>query len=263
VQQKQHQNPDFPFAEEAAENAGTYLGETMNCHQAKNAMVIAVYATLKEEEENALKEHISRCRKCAQRWEQTAHLRKKADKTASFPVPDSDQSWAVIAERLSKSRRLPVRRPSWKWAPAAAVLLLVFAAGFFLGRRMFFVQPGALMQTPSDLSAASLESYADNLQPVLVDFLNRNGVQNPESMRQLERRIVSDLLDRTRLLKSLIPEGGSPLLKELFQDLEFILTAMDNLESGDSDTARHLVGLIREKEVSFRLHQLIRTQTTL
>jgi hypothetical protein len=226
-------------------------------------MVIAVYATLKKGEEYALKEHVSRCRKCAQRWERTAHLRKKADKTASFPVPDPDRSWTVIAERLSKSRRLPIRRLSWRWAPAAAVLLLVFAAGFFLGRRMFFVQPGPPMQTSIDLSAGSLESYADYLQPVLVDFLNRNGIQNPESMKQLERRIVSDLLDRTRLLKSLIPEDGSPLLKDLFQDLEFILTAMDNLEAGDSDTARHLVGLIRDKEVSFRLRQLIRTQTTL
>jgi hypothetical protein len=119
------------------------------------------------------------------------------------------------------------------------------------------------VQTPLDFSAGSLESYADYLQPVLVDFLNRNGVENPESMRQLEQHIVSDLLVRTRLLKSLIPEDESPLLKDLFQDLEFILTAMDNLEAGDSDTARHLVGLIRDKEVSFRLRQLIRTQTTL
>jgi hypothetical protein len=235
----------------------------MNCHQAKKAIIVAVYATLKEEEETALKDHISRCRKCTRRWEQTVHLRKKTDKTASFPVPDPDRLWTVISERLSKRRRLPVRGRNWRWAPAAAILLLVFAAGFFFGRRMFFVQPKALTQSPLDLSAASLESYADYLQPVLVDFLNRNGMRNPESMIRLEQRIISDLLDRTRLLKSLIPENGSPALQELFQDLEFILTAMDNLEGGDSDTTRHLVGLIRDKEVSFRLRQLISTQSTL
>lgn len=235
----------------------------MNCRKAKNAMIVAVFGTLKEEEENALKAHISRCRKCAGRWERTAYLRERTGRTPALPVPDPDRFWAVISERLSKRRRLPVRRRHWQWVPATAVLLLVFAAGFFFGRRMFFAPPTALIQSPLELSAASLESYADNLQPVLVDFLNRNGVRNPESMRQLERRIVSDLLDRTRLLKSLIQENGSPVLQELFQDLEFILTAMDNLEAGDRDTARHLVGLIRDKEVSFRLRQLIRTQSTL
>lgn len=235
----------------------------MNCRQAKNAVIVAVFGTLKEGEKTALKEHISRCTKCSKRWEQTVHLRKRTDQIPAFPVPDPDRSWAVITERLSKGRRLPVRGRNWQWAPAAAVLLLVFAAGFFFGRRMFFVQPTAFSQSPLDLSEASLESYADYLQPVLVNFLNRDSARDPESVRQLERRIVSDLLDRTRLLKSLIPEDGSPVLQELFQDLEFILTAMDNLEAGDWDTARHLAGLIRDKEVSFRLRQLIRTQSTL
>jgi len=82
-------------------------------------------------------------------------------------------------------------------------------------------------------------------------------------VRGLEQRIVSDLLDRTRLFKSLIPQDASPALRELLQDLELILTAIDNLEPGDRDTARHLVGLIREKDVSLRLQQLIRTQSTL
>jgi hypothetical protein len=236
----------------------------MNCRQAKNAMIVAVFGTLKEEEENALKAHISRCRKCARRWERTVHLRKRTGRIPVFPVPDPDRSWAVISERLSKRRRLPARKRQWQWVPAVAVLLLVFAAGLFIGRRAFLAPPAASIQPPPlELSAASLESYADNLQPVLVDFLNRNGVRNPESMRRLEHRIISDLLERTRLLKSLIQENGSPVLQELFQDLEFVLTAMDNLEAGDSDTARHLVGLIRDKEVSFRLRQLIRTQSTL
>ncbi len=226
-------------------------------------MIVAVFGTLKEEEGTALKEHVSRCRKCARRWEKTRGLQKKTDTIPSFPDPDPDRSWTVIFDYLSKRRRLPTRKRTWMWAPAAAALLIVFAAGFFFGRRLFMVSPAALTQASLDLSEASFESYANYLQPVLVDFLNRNGVRNPESVRGLEQRIVSDLLDRTRLFKSLIPEDGSPALRELLQDLEFILTAMDNLEPGDRDTARHLVGLIRGKEVSLRLQQLIRTQSTL
>ncbi len=226
-------------------------------------MIVAVFGTLKEEDKTALKEHVSRCRKCAQCWEQTRDLRKQTDRIPSFPLPDPDRSWTVICDHLSKRRRLPGRRQNWLWAPAAAALLVVFIAGFFFGRRLFLAPSAALMQSTPDLSEVSFQSYADFLQPVLVDFLNRDGVRNPESVRGLEQRIVSDLLDRTRLLKSLIPEDGSPPLRELLQDLELILTAMDNLEPGDRDTARHLVGLIREKDVSLRLQRLIRTQSTL
>jgi hypothetical protein len=235
----------------------------MNCKQSERAMIVSVFGTPREEERTALKEHLSRCRKCARRWEQTRDLRKKTDRIPSFSPPDPDRSWTVISHHLSQRRRLPYRRRNWMWAPAAAALLIVFVAGFFFGRRLFLVPPAALTQASLDLSEVSFESYADYLQPVLVDFLNRNGVQNPESVRGLEQRIVSDLLDRTRLFKSLIPEDGSPALGELLQDLELILTAIDNLEPGDRDTARHLAGLIREKDVSLRLQQLIRTQFTL
>ena len=226
-------------------------------------MIVAVFGTLKEEERMALKEHVSRCRKCARRWERTRDLREQTDRIPYFPLPDPDLSWSLISHHLTKRRRLPDRRRNWRWAPAAAVLLIVFVAGFFFGRRLLLVPPAAMTQATLDLSEASFESYADYLQPVLVDFLNRNGVRNPESVRGLEQRIVSDLLDRTRLFKSLMPENGSPALRELLQDLELILTAMDNLNPGDRDTARHLVGLIREKEISLRLQRLIMTQSTL
>lgn len=226
-------------------------------------MIVAVFGTLKEEERTALKEHVSLCRKCARRWERTRDLREQTDPIPSFPFPDPDRSWTIISHHLTKRRQRPDRRRIWRWAPAAAALLIVFVAGFYFGRRLFLVPSAALTQAPLDLSEASFESYADYLQPVLVDFLNRNGVRNPESVRGLEQRIVSDLLDRTRLFKSLIPEDSGPALRELLQDLEFILTAMDNLEPGDRDTAKHLVGLIREKNVSPRLQRLIRTQSKL
>lgn len=235
----------------------------MSCKQSERAMIVAVFGTLKEEERTALEEHVSRCRKCASRWERIRNLREQTDRIPSFPFPDPDRSWNIISDHLSKRRRLPDRRRNWRWAPAAAALLIVFVAGIFFGRRLFLVPHAAMTQAPLELSEASFESFADYLQPVLVDFLNRNGVRNPESVRGLEQRIVSDLLDRTRLFKSLIPEDGSSALRELLQDLELILTAMDNLEPGDRDTARHLVELIREKDVSPRLRRLIRTQSTL
>jgi len=234
----------------------------MNCKQTERIMAAAVFSTLNQEDETALKEHISQCCKCARKWQQTACLRELDKEAPAYSLPDPDHSWAVISASLSKRRHRTHRVRNWHWIPAAAALLLVFAAGIFFGRRMFQTMPEAITYLTGDLSEITLESYADHLQPVLVNFLNQSSMQDPESVRQLERQIISDLLNRTRFLKSLIPENGNSELRDLFQDLEFILTAMDNLEADDRDTAHHLIGLIRNKKVSLRLDQLIKTQTT-
>jgi len=235
----------------------------MNCKQIERIMAAAVFSTLNQEEKIAIKEHISQCCKCARKWKQTAPLRELDKEAPAYSLPDPDRSWAVISESLSKRRHRIHLVRNWHWIPAAAALVLVFAAGIFFGRRMYQATPEAINHLIGDVLEISLESYADHLQPVLVNFLNQSSLQNPESVRQLERQIISDLLDRTRLLKSLIPEDGNPELRDLFQDLEFILTALDNLETEDRDTARHLIGLIRDKKVSLRLDQLIKTQTTI
>ena len=235
----------------------------MKCKEAEKIMTIAVYGTLKQDQLTGLEKHLSRCHSCQRRWERTAPQREGEDLITRVPLPDPDRSWGKVAERLSRGHRMRRRRRNWRWAPAAALLLVVFAVGFFFGRRLLLVPPASRMPWPAELSEISLEEYADFLQPVLVNFSNRNGVTNPAAVKRLERRIVSDLLARTRLLKSLIPEEGGSALWELLQDLEFILTAMDNLEPGDKDTASHLAELIRDNEVSLRLRQLIKTRTTL
>jgi len=235
----------------------------MNCQETEKMMTIAVYGTLNEEQLSALEEHLSRCQSCQRRWERTAPLRERADRITRVPVPDPDRSWDIIAGRLSRGRRTRARRRSWRWVPAGATLLVIFAAGFYFGRRLLLVPSVSRMPWPTELSEISLEAYVDFLQPVLINFSNRGAVQDPAAMKRLERRIVSDLLARTRLFKSLIPEEDGSALWQLLQDLEFILTAMDNLESGDMDAASHLAELIRDNEVSLRLRQLIKTRTTL
>ncbi len=233
----------------------------MNCMQAKEKMTIAVYGTLGKDEQKVLDEHISLCPDCSRRWEKVAPLRKETVSNPEFPLPAPDRSWAVIAKRLEKHQRRSTGRRIWRWAPAAAVLLLVFAAGLFFGRRVFVVPAGWQHSLPISLSESALESYADSLQPLLVNFINQDGVQNPTSMKRLERRIVSDLLDHTRMLKTLVPDEGNPALRELLEDLEFILTAMDNMEPEDRDTASHLAGLIKDNDVTLRLRQLISNRT--
>jgi len=235
----------------------------MNCKQAEHLMTISVYATPTEEEKAALAAHLNLCRRCRLRWEKTASLREETHRTFSVDRPDPDRSWAVIARRLSGKRQIFNPRMIRTLVSAAAILLVVFITGIFFGRRLFLVLPASTAARPILLSEASLESYADFLQPVLVNFINSDREENSRSLQRLERSIVSDLLDRTRQLRSLLPENGGSALQDLLQDLDFILTAMDNLEPGDEETARHLAGLIKDKEVSFRLHQLIRIQTTI
>lgn len=235
----------------------------MNCNLAKEKMTIAVYGTLSEEEQSALDEHLSSCPACSRRWEKVAALKRVDGSNSSVPLPDPDRSWAIIEKRLTKFHHRSAARRLWKWAPAAAVLLLVFAAGLFFGRRVFVVPADWSSSLTLSLSDSSLETYVDSLQPVLVNFINQDGIRNPASVRRLERRIVSDLLNYTRMLKTQVPEDGNPTLKELLEELDFILTAMDNMEANDRDTAQHLAGLIKDNAVTFRLRQLINEQTIL
>jgi hypothetical protein len=234
----------------------------MNCQQAEKQITIAVFGKLNENQESELSEHLSQCAECRHRWEQTAPWRRQENRITRVHLPDPDRSWTTISERLSNRSRKPGPGKIWRLVPATAVLMIVFFVGLFFGRRLFFTPPDSQMPWPMALSEVSLETYAEFLQPILVNFSNQDGVKNPAVLRRLESRIISDLLAQTRLLKSLVTEDVNTALRELLQDLEFILTAMDNLEPGDTEASRHLAGMIRDNEVSLRVHQLIRNQNT-
>jgi hypothetical protein len=162
--------------------------------------------------------------------------------------------------------------PTRKWALAACSLLAVFVLGYFAGRQVLgpgrsdlglggagSAPAGEVVAVYSD---TSFTEYADSLRPVLVSFLNRDGVETPEALRVLEQQLVSDMLVRTRLLKDLAYGSEDESLLELLQDMEFILMSLRNLDPTDRDSAQHLAGLIREKKVPLRLQEFRSARST-
>ena len=186
---------------------------------------------------------------------------RKQDK--DIPEPDLKRSWEVISSRILKRKQSSGVKNLRKWALAACSLLIVFISGYFAGKRI--LNPG-----PTSISAAvdieadySFSSYADNLNPVLVNFLNRNEVETPEALRILEQKLISDMLTRTRLLKSLASGSEDMVLMELLQDLEIILMSLKNMNPEDLDSARHLARMIQEKKISLRLQELSSVKSTI
>jgi hypothetical protein len=239
----------------------------MNCRDFQNLIVIAVHGRLTADERSELDRHLSACQECAARHERFApfiDLKAKAeDGVADVAVPDWEKSWAVISEKA-----LPLGEPRSRfftlvprWVPAAAAVLLVFALGYFIGRGILVDSttsgPGVASAVSADQPSPLLfANYADNLKPVLVNFLNRSDVRPPEELRALEREITRDMLSRTRLLRGLAAGSGDAALGDLLIDLEFILTSMANLAPGDTESAVHLERMIREKDIALRLREL-------
>jgi len=244
----------------------------MNCREAETLIVAGVYGRLTPEERAGLESHAEACPACRglmAEWMTVLDLKVLPEKEA-VPFPDWERSWSRIsAEALDKPsrrrsvfRRPALGRPVWaRPAAAAAAVALVFALGYFAGRRVLIVRPGEAVSSPavSPISVSGrvlLAEYADNLKPILVDFLNRGEVRLPEELAALERRIVRDMIGQTRLLERLAAESEDAGLRELLLDLEFILTSMANLDPEDKESTDHLGRMIREKDVAVRLRDL-------
>jgi len=235
----------------------------MNCHDAKNLIAVGVYGCLTPAQREELSEHVGACAACTRLYERSSPLLDLPAGNEDVPLPDPERSWKVIAERGVRRRRFLSPVPFRRWAPIMAALLMVFTLGYLAGRK--FLGGGGSPVLPSRAPAAgsSFSAYADHLRPVLINFLNQDGVETPENIRRLEREMIRDMLARTRMLKNLSAREPEPALQDLLQDLEFILTAMDNLRPDDRETARHLAGLIRDKQVPLRLQELIKSETIL
>ena len=250
----------------------------MNCRKAETLITTGVYGRLTPEERTELEIHAGTCPACTalfEKWAGIIELRVQA-REDDAPLPDWEKSWSrIAAEALDKRprRRLVFGRPELGWpvwarrATAAAAVLFVFVLGYFAGRRVLFDRSGEGVRTaaPSPAVGGSLlagfdeirlAEYADNLRPLLVDFLNRGNVRPPDDLVALKRRIVRDMLGQTRLLKRLAAESGDAAQDDLLSDLEFILTSMANLAPGDTESAVHLERMIRAKDIALRLREL-------
>lgn len=233
----------------------------MNCQKAKDLLAAGVFGRLSPVQRRDLEEHLKDCPACARLYEKTAGIMGLREKEKDIPLPDLEKSWKVVSNSLEDRRRPRRMLPAQKWVLAACSLLAVFVLGYFAGKSV--LKSGRQGLSAPVSSTLSFASYADHVKPVLVDFLNRDGVETPDKIRRLEKELIGDMLLRTRLLKEMVSKDGEPGKLVLLQDLEFILMSMDNLRPGDRDSARHLVRMIREKKVSLRFRELLTVKSTI
>jgi len=237
----------------------------MNCEEAKNMMTVGVFGTLSAEEKAILDEHLENCPSCARLFEKTKASWASLDVPTDGPHPDWEKSWDVIAARaLARPKTWRLFGVPGRWAVAAASLLVVFALGYIAGRR--YLKPPA--GPAASLLAATAEPspllrYAESLEPVLIDFLNRGETERPQELADLERKIVRSMLAETRLLQALAASSRNAELSAFLEEMESILLSLANLKPGDRDSADELGRTIRERRIRSKLRDLSSADLTL
>jgi len=236
----------------------------MNCHEFEEILITQIYGKPVPSQTDNLISHIKACPACARQYEQIIHSRNQFERRDDVHIPDWEKSWCKIADRASKKK--PKRSfyiPSPKFAFAAAALVIVFVIGFFVGKNYFFKNSDEyLFLSEEDYRYTSpFLSYARSVELTLINFMNLNDQLSEEEISALEEKITSNILIQTRLLQQLISQHDDPYMRDLLEDLEFILVSISNLKPGDKDAAEQLKQLIRKNHLKNRLIQLTSEKT--
>jgi hypothetical protein len=242
------------------------MGEAMTCDEAKNLIAIDILGDLDPAEESGLKAHLAECPACARAYARTSSLRLSARRADEPRFPDWGKSWDVIARESFPEKRTGFRsfgRP-WGWAYAATAFLAVFVLGYFAGRHYLGKgpEPMAAVNLPAG-SASPWEAFADSLEPIFIDFLNRGETSPPPEIRDLREKSIHALVSETRLLKSLAERSGDETLWNFLDELENILVSLSNLKPGDRESAALLERTIRDREMRSKLRELSGVKITL
>lgn len=238
----------------------------MNCEAARNLITIEVFGNPDPAERAALEEHLRRCPDCAKAFERLPVGRHPFDVPDDIPSPDWEKSWeAISSQALGRPRGFRLLPGPGRWAFAAASLLAVFILGFVLGRR-FLQQPydrPFLAEAGRSGPVLPFKVYAESLEPVLTDFLNRGETERPREIVELERKVIRSMLAETRLLQGLAERSQDVSFRGFLEEMEFLLVSMDNLKPGDRDSADLLSRTIRDRQIRLKLLELSGVKTAL
>jgi len=231
----------------------------MNCEEAKNLIAIGVFGDPDPADRTALEDHLRDCPACSRVFETMAESRLSFEVPKDLPAPDWEKSWEVISDRaFGRPRGFRVFGIPMTWAVAAASLAIIFVLGFLAGRR--FISPPSkspeLSQARIPDADSPLQRYAESLEPVLIDFLNRGETERPREAFELESRILQNMLVETRLWRGLAERAGETSLKGFLDELESLLISLANLKPGDRDSADLLDRVIRERRIRSKLREL-------
>lgn len=236
----------------------------MNCHEFEEILIRQTYGKSVPSQMDNLVSHIKACATCARQYEQIIHSRNQFERRDDVHIPDWEKSWCKIADRaLKKKPKRPFYIPSPRFAFAAAAVVVVFLIGFFVGKNYFFKKSDEyLFLSGADRQYTSpFQSYARSVGLALINFMNPNDQLSEEEILAFEEKITSNILIQTRLLQQLISQREDPYMRDLLEDLEFILVSISNLRPEDKDAAKQLKQFIRKNRLNNRLSLLTSKKT--
>lgn len=236
----------------------------MNCQDAKDMITVGVFGELAPDEKALLESHLRDCPSCARIFEGSKASRAMFEVPDRYPRPDWDRSWEIIAAgALGRTKTWRLFGLPGRWAVAAASLLVVFALGYVVGRRIHEPPMGPTgFALASAAEPSPLYRFAETLEPVLIDFLNRGKTERPREVADLERKIVRSMLTETRLLQALAASSRDPELAAFLEETETILLSLANLKPGDRESADELGREIRERRIRSKLRDLMSANLT-
>jgi len=110
----------------------------MDCEESKNLITISIYGKLAQSEKTQLEEHLRECSRCAKIFEKTGKLSSLFNEQEDIPFPDKEKSWQIISAKAVRKKdrdwfeRLAPRKPVYQFSFALLLLVVGFAAGYFI-----------------------------------------------------------------------------------------------------------------------------------
>jgi len=230
----------------------------MKCNDFENNIILFLYDELSESESLRLSEHLDSCTSCREFLAE--HKKMFSDITESSAetfTPDWDEYWSNIKRSVKRTEK-----KRWSFFPfpsgaaAFAMSLLILAGGIFIGR-FFISSPDTdspvFKKTSNHLY---VQYYFEDIKPVMLDYANYSIPAAGGNGGPVDKEIVTDMLNRTRLLKRHVSTQNEPYLASLLEELELILTEIKNTAPGEKESIRSLQGMIRENDIHLKIDLL-------
>jgi hypothetical protein len=251
----------------------------MKCKHARRAVVLDHYKELDPAEKARLEAHLLACEACAADREETKSVLDlvSAHGRAEVPAFDAEKAWRAVRKEIGGPA--PVRAhslPAWRrFAPAAAGLAVVLAAGILIGRFAIkngpasgpapivaagtatpgiAVAPSAL---PEDSVRPVLASYLDDMRPIILDFANSVSAGAPGRSVEIDERLLRGLLLQNVILRRAL-NGSDPAATELLDDLDLVLKEIINRKGPGGASPAQVRSLIDDRGILFRM-QILKT----
>ena len=101
-----------------------------------------------------------------------------------------------------------------------------------------------------------VNKYLEDLKPLLVDLDNYTAPASGKIGGPIEKEIINNMLMQTRLLKRYFGNQTDPNINMLLEEMEMILTDLNNIKSGDKGSIQSLQGVIRERGIPLKIKML-------